>query len=124
MVEITMQHSPQFLAIVNSVLPHIKEITIAEYQQDPRWQLVDVREDCEWKIDHFPNAVHISKGVIERDIEAKFEDKQTPLALYCGGGYRSALAAYNLQLMGYINVVSLIGGYKAWKALQLPLIND
>ena len=119
-----MQHSPEFLAIVQSVLPKIKEITIADYQKQNDWQLIDVREDREWITSHIPDAVHIGKGVIERDIEVKFSDKSTPLVLYCGGGYRSALSAYNLQLMGYTNVVSLIGGFKAWTDLALPVVTD
>lgn len=119
-----MDHSPAFLEIVKSFSSHVKEVTIEEFQQDSKWNLIDVREDREWKQDHLPNAVHIGKGVIERDIEVKFSDKDTPLALYCGGGYRSVLVAYNLQLMGYTNVVSLIGGYKAWKVMDLPLVKD
>ncbi|MCL2915343.1 sulfurtransferase [Shewanella corallii] len=119
-----MQHNPGFEALVNTIRPGIVEITIEDYQADDAWQLVDVREDREWLKDHLPRAVHLGRGILERDIETRFPDKSTPLLLYCGGGYRSALAAHNLQLMGYTKVASLVGGYKAWVQRLLPLVKD
>lgn len=116
-----MKHSPGFLALVEAVTPHITELTIEQYQADDAWHLIDVREDNEWLRDHLPNAKHMGRGIIERDIEARFPDKDTAILLYCGGGYRSALSAFNLQKMGYTNVASLIGGYKAWIQRQLPV---
>lgn len=116
-----MKHNPAFLALVENVLPKIKEVTVEQYQSMSDWTLLDVREDCEWSQGHLPNAQHLGRGIIERDIETRFPDKQTPLVLYCGGGYRSALAANNLQVMGYTKVVSLSGGYKAWLERQLPI---
>lgn len=119
-----MKHNPAFLTLVESILPHITEISIEQYQSNKGWTLLDVREDSEWNTNHLPAAQHLGKGIIERDIETRFPDKSIPLALYCGGGYRSAMAAFNLQVMGYSNVVSLAGGYKAWLERQLPLIED
>jgi rhodanese-related sulfurtransferase len=84
--------------------------------------LIDVREDREWQSGHLPNAVHIGKGVIERDIETAVTDKNTTIVLYCGGGFRSALAGDMLQLMGYSDVLSLAGGYTAWVNAGLPLV--
>ena len=118
-------HSAGFLKLVDEARSRIHEIDIEEYK---RWvaagqagQLVDVREDHEWHTAHAAGAVHLSKGVIERDIEATFPDKDTKLVLYCGGGYRSALASDNLQRMGYINVHSLDGGWRAIEASGLPI---
>ncbi|GGI83369.1 rhodanese-like domain-containing protein [Shewanella gelidii] len=119
-----MKHNPAFLALVEEVIPHISEVTIEQYQADDRWQLIDVREDHEWLKDHLPEAKHMGRGIIERDIEARFPDKETALLLYCGGGYRSALSALSLQKMGYTNVASLIGGYKSWVQNQLPVVQD
>ncbi|MBT1446302.1 sulfurtransferase [Shewanella sp. JM162201] len=119
-----MQHNPGFLALVESILPKVTELSIEDYQADDSWQLLDVREDHEWLVDHLPGAKHLGRGILERDVETRFPDKAAPLLLYCGGGYRSALACYNLQLMGYTRVASLIGGYKAWVARNLPLVNE
>ena len=118
-------HSPGFLALVHDAKTRIREIDIEEYKRlraegDPG-QLVDVREDSEWEAAHAAGAVHLSKGTIERDIEKTFPDKQTKLVLYCGGGYRSALATDNLQKMGYTNVISLDGGWRAIEASGLPV---
>ncbi|MGI2261488.1 rhodanese-like domain-containing protein [Shewanella sp. GXUN23E] len=124
MQELIVQHNPGFEALVDSIRPGIIEMTIEDYQADDSWQLVDVREDREWLKDRLPRAVHLGRGVIERDVESRFPDKSTPLLLYCGGGYRSALAAHNLQLMGYTRVASLVGGYKAWVQRLLPLVKD
>lgn len=114
-----MAHSQLFLDIVNDAKSRIKEIDIHgadEIQQkDPRALLIDVREDDEWRKEHIRGARHIGKGVIERDIEALVPDKDRTLLLYCGGGYRSALAADNLQKMGYHNVYSVDGGFRAYK---------
>src|SRR6185295_6614492 len=112
-----MTHSPGFLALVNDAKSRVKEIDIAAYKKlveagDPHI-LVDVREDNEWDANHVRRAVHMSKGVIERDIEGKVPDKNAKLVLYCGGGFRSALVADNLRLMGYTNPISLDGGWRA-----------
>lgn len=118
-------HSPGFLAIVNDAKKRIHEINIEQYLQMRKsgdaGQLVDIREDREWEAAHAAGAVHLSKGVIERDIETAFPDKSTKLVLYCGGGYRSALATDNLQKMGYTNVISLDGGWRAIEVSGLPL---
>lgn len=108
-----MQHSPAFLALVEEVMPRIREMSIAEWKTS-RMQLIDVREDHEWAKGHIPGATHLGRGILERDIEALVPEKSTPLVLYCGGGYRSVLAADNLQKMGYTNVYSLAGGWRAW----------
>ena len=116
------QHSPGFLAVVANAKSRVKEINIEQLQQlTSPYLLIDVREDREWQNGHLPNAVHIGKGVIERDIEVAVTDKSTPLVLYCGGGFRSALAGDVLQLMGYSDVLSLAGGYTGWVNAGLPL---
>jgi rhodanese-related sulfurtransferase len=118
-------HSPGFLALVEEAKKRVHEIDIEEYKRlresGQAGQLVDVREDNEWQAAHAAGAVHLSKGIIERDIEATFPDKNTRLVLYCGGGYRSALATDNLQRMGYTNLLSLDGGWRAIEASGLPL---
>ena len=118
-------HSPGFLAIVHDAKARIREIDIEEYKRliaaGEAGQLVDVREDNEWDAAHAAGAIHLSKGLIERDIETRFPDKGTKLVLYCGGGYRSALATDNLRKMGYTNVISLDGGWRAIEASGLPL---
>ena len=118
-------HSPGFLAIAHEAKKRIREIDIEDYKRmiaaGEAGQLVDVREDHEWEAAHAAGAVHLSKGIIERDIEKTFPDKDTKLVLYCGGGYRSALATDNLQKMGYTNVISLDGGWRAIEASGLPL---
>lgn len=116
-----MKHNHGFLNIVDAQRSEVVELSIDDYLDDTSWHLVDVREDNEWHKAHFPNAVHLGKGVIERDVETHFPDKDTPLLLYCGGGFRSVLAAYNLQLMGYTKVASLIGGYRDWIQRSLPV---
>ncbi|MBV8864447.1 MAG: sulfurtransferase [Acidobacteriaceae bacterium] len=119
------QHSPGFLALVSDAKKRIHEIDIEQYKRlresGEAGQLVDVREDHEWEANHAAGAIHLSKGTIERDIEETFPDKQTKLILYCGGGYRSALATDNLQKMGYPNVISLNGGWRAIEISGLPL---
>jgi rhodanese-related sulfurtransferase len=118
-------HSEGFLALVQEAKKHIREIDIAEHQRllaaGEAGQLVDVREDHEWQAAHAAGAIHLSKGIIERDIEKTFPDKDTRLVLYCGGGYRSALATDNLRKMGYKNILSLDGGWRAIEASGLPL---
>ena len=117
------QHSPGFLALVNDAKSRIRQVNIDEYQKMPRegHVLIDVREDREWADGHAAGAVHISKGVLERDIEADVPDKSTTLVLYCGGGYRSALAADQLRKMGYTSAISLAGGWRAWNQAGLPV---
>ena len=118
-------HSDGFLAIVHDAKKRIHEIDIAEYERllaaGEAGQLIDVREDHEFAAAHAAGALHLSKGIIERDIEKTFPDKGTRLVLYCGGGYRSALATDNIQKMGYHNVLSLDGGWRAIEASDLPL---
>ncbi len=118
-------HSKGFLAIVNDAKTRIHEIDIEEYKRlretGAAGQLVDVREDNEWNEAHAAGAIHLSKGIIERDIETMFPEKNTRLVLYCGGGYRSALATDNLGKMGYTNILSLDGGWRAIEASGLPL---
>ena len=113
-----MKHSEGFLALVNDAKSRIREVTVAETQkrmeQDPEVKLIDVREDHEWEAAHASGAIHLGKGIIERDIETTVPDKDTEMILYCGGGYRSALVTDVLQRMGYTNVYSMAGGWKAW----------
>jgi rhodanese-related sulfurtransferase len=118
-------HSAGFLEIVNDAKSRVKEIDIEGYRKmqaagEPHL-LIDVREDNEWAAGHASGAVHLGKGIIERDIEARVPDKNTRLVLYCGGGFRSALAADNLQKMGYTDAISLDGGWKAWQQACLPV---
>jgi rhodanese-related sulfurtransferase len=116
-------HNPGFLALVDDAKSRVRQIDIDEYQALPREGhiLVDVREDREWAEGHAAGALHLSKGIIERDIETEIPDKSKTLVLYCGGGFRSALAADALQKMGYKNPISLDGGWRAWNAAGLPV---
>ena len=118
-------HNPGFLKLVNAAKSRIEEIDIEEYkgmrEDGEAHILVDTREESEWHAGHVAGAVHLSKGVIERDIETKVPDKHAKLVLYCGGGFRSALVADNLRLMGYTNAISLDGGWRALKESGLPL---
>ena len=120
-----MKHSEGFLKLVNDAKTRIREVTVDETQQrmqsDKGVRLMDVREDNEWEAGHAAGSSHLGKGIIERDIEATVPDKATELILYCGGGYRSALAADVLQQMGYTNVFSMAGGWKAWKDSGAPI---
>jgi rhodanese-related sulfurtransferase len=120
-----MIHSPEFLAIVNDAKKRVKEVNIDGYKQmvagEEQHLLVDTREESEWNAGHVRGAMHLSKGIIERDIVGKVPDKSTKLVLYCGGGFRSALAADNLQKMGYMDVISLDGGWHALETSGLPL---
>jgi rhodanese-related sulfurtransferase len=118
-----MDHSPAFLALVAESKKHIQECTVQavheRLEKGESFVLIDVREDLEWQAGHIPGAVHIGKGVIERDIETKFPNPDTPLVLYCGGGFRSALAAEVLQKMGYTDVTSMDGGIRGWREAGL-----
>lgn len=120
-----MIHTEGFLRIVNDAKSRVKEVTVAETQDrlaaNPNALLIDVREDNEWQAEHAKGAEHLGKGIIERDIETTVPDKSTELILYCGGGYRSALASDVLQKMGYTNVWSMAGGWKAWKESGAPV---
>jgi rhodanese-related sulfurtransferase len=120
-----MKHSEGFLKLVNESKSRIREVTVDETQTRMRAnahaKLIDVREDNEWDAAHASGAIHLGKGIIERDIEATVPDKSTELILYCGGGYRSALAADVLQQMGYTNVFSMAGGWKTWKDSGAPI---
>jgi rhodanese-related sulfurtransferase len=123
-----MQHAPEFLKIVNDAKSRVRETNVQEIKKrmdaGEKFYLVDVREDSEWAKGHLPNAIHLGKGIIERDIEAKVPDKNAELVLYCGGGFRSALAADNLQKMGYKNVLSMDGGWRGWNESGYPTQKD
>jgi rhodanese-related sulfurtransferase len=120
-----MQHSPGFLQVVNEARPRVKEITIDEARErvarDPKVVLMDVREDLEWQAGHAAQAVHLGKGILERDLEETIPDPGTEIIMYCGGGYRSILTADAAHRMGYTNVSSLIGGYKGLIAGNWPM---
>ena len=120
-----MDHSPGFLKLVNEAKQHIKEVTIEQARErlskNPRAVLVDVREDSEWDKQHAAEAVHLGKGIFERDLEQKFPDQNQEIIMYCGGGFRSALTAEAAQKMGYRNVYSLAGGYKAMVKVNWPM---
>jgi len=119
-----MAHNPAFLAAVDDARHRVREVTLDEARErlahNPDAHLIDVREDTEWAAGHAAGAEHMGKGVIERDVEGKFPDKATELILYCGGGYRSVLAAESLQKMGYTNVSSMAGGWRAWRDSGAP----
>jgi rhodanese-related sulfurtransferase len=116
-------HNPGFLALVNDAKSRVKQIDIEQYKKmrDDSHVLIDTREDREWDAGHASGAIHLSKGIIERDIESEVPDKSATLVLYCGGGFRSALVADALQKMGYTNAISLDGGWRAWNAAGLPV---
>jgi rhodanese-related sulfurtransferase len=123
-----MAHAPQFLKLVNEAKARVKETNVADVKRrmdgGEKLTLVDVREDNEWAQGHVPGAVHLGRGIIERDIEARVPDTGAKLVLYCGGGFRSALVAENLQKMGYTNVESMDGGWKGWVSAGLPTAKD
>jgi len=123
-----MAHAPQFLKLVNEAKKKIKQTNVAEVKRrleaGEKLLLVDTREDNEWVKGHLPGAIHLGKGVIERDIEQLVPDTNAKLILYCGGGFRSALAAENLQKMGYTGVESMDGGWKGWLEAGLPTAKD
>lgn len=116
-------HAAGFLALVNAAKADIQEMTIDELlQHNAPYVLLDIREDHEWQQGHLPEAMHLGKGIIERDIEHTVADKKQKLVLYCGGGFRSALSAQTLQQMGYQQVFSLAGGYREWCERELPVV--
>lgn len=122
------EHSPRFLDIVEDAKKRVREITVdnvkGKLDRNDEFLLIDVREDNEWQKDHLPEAIHLGKGVIERDIEQRIPDLNAPIVLYCGGGFRSALAADNLRRMGYTNVFSMDGGIREWREKAYPLTRD
>ena len=119
------QHSPRFLQIVNDARKRIQEVTIDDVKRKldrgEKFLLVDVREESEYAKDHLPGAIHLGKGIIERDVEERVPDLHTPMVLYCGGGFRSALAADNLQKMGYTQALSMDGGVRGWREKGFPM---
>ena len=123
-----MAHAPKFLKLVNETKARVTETNVANVKRridaGDKFLLVDVREDNEWARGHLPGAVHLGKGIIERDIEARVPDTGAKVVLYCGGGFRSALVADNLQKMGYTNVESMDGGWRGWLEAGLPTAKD
>ena len=119
------KHSPGFLRIVDDARQRVREVGTdevkARLERGEKFLLVDVREESEWGKDHLPGAIHLGKGIIERDVEARVPEPSTPMVLYCGGGFRSALAADNLQKMGYTAVLSMDGGIREWREKGYPL---
>ena len=122
------KHSPGFLKIAQDAKSRVRECTVEDVRKrldrGERFHLVDVREESEWAAGNLPRATHLGKGVIERDVEAKIPDHSAEIVLYCGGGFRSALAADNLQKMGYTHVISMDGGFRGWKEAGLPVVQD
>jgi rhodanese-related sulfurtransferase len=122
------QHPPRFLKIVDDAKQRVRETTVDEIKsrldRGDKFVLVDVREESEWQKDHLPGAIHMSKGVIERDVEQKVPDLNAEMVLYCGGGFRSALAADNLQKMGYSKVISMDGGVRGWREKNYPMTKE
>jgi rhodanese-related sulfurtransferase len=122
---VTHQHPPRFVKLVEDAKHRVRETSVddvkARLDRHENLVLIDVREDNEFDADHIPGAVHLGKGIIERDIEGKYTDLQTPMILYCGGGFRSVLAADNLQKMGYSNVTSMGGGIREWREKKYPV---
>src|SRR5436305_6386405 len=118
-------HAPRFLQLVQDAKRRVKELTVdqvkAKLDRGERFQLVDVREESEFAKDHIPGAIHLGKGINERDVEERLPDTAAEIVLYCGGGFRSALAADNLQKMGYTNVIAMDGGFRGWKEKNYPL---
>ncbi|HEY1463959.1 MAG TPA: rhodanese-like domain-containing protein [Terriglobales bacterium] len=122
------QHSAGFLKVVNDAKSRVRETNVDEVKskldRGEKFTLVDVREESEFAKDHLPGAIHLGKGVIERDIEDRIPEHDTPLVLYCGGGFRSAMAADNLQKMGYTQILSMDGGVKDWREKGYPFVKD
>jgi rhodanese-related sulfurtransferase len=119
-----LKHSPGFLRIVEDAKSRVREVSVEEARrklESGEARLIDVREESEWEAGHARGAQHLGKGVIERDIEGRVPDKKAELILYCGGGFRSALSADNLQKMGYTNVASMAGGWRAWQGAGGPV---
>lgn len=120
-----MKHSPGFEKLCEAARKNVREVSLADVNarldRNEAFTLIDVREDNEFAVDHLPKALHFGRGVLERDIEATFPDPNTDIVLYCGGGYRSALAAESLQRMGYTNVASMAGGVRGWREAGLVM---
>ena len=119
-----MKHSPEFLKLVDDAKSRVREVEVAEARrklESGKAKLIDVREESEWEAGHARGAMHLGKGVIERDIVERVPDKKAELILYCGGGFRAALSADNLQKMGYTNVSSMAGGWRAWQEAGAPV---
>lgn len=119
-----MKHSPEFLKLVDDAKSRVREVNVDEARrklESGKAKLIDVREESEWEAGHARGAQHMGKGVIERDIEERVPDKKAELILYCGGGFRSALSADNIQKMGYTNVSSMAGGWRAWQEAGAPV---
>ena len=123
-----VEHAPGFLKIVDDIKPRIRELSVHEVKEwitrGESFRLVDVREESEWSKGHLPDAIHLGKGIIERDIEQTIPDMSALIVLYCGGGFRSALAADNLQKMGYVEVLSMDGGIRGWQEAGYPIQSD
>jgi rhodanese-related sulfurtransferase len=123
-----MKHSPGFLHLVEDAMARVREVSCAEVARrldaGERFELIDVREHEEWTRGHLPHARHLCKGILERDVETVVPDLAAPIVLYCGGGYRSALAADALQKMGYRDVASMAGGWRGWTEADLPVSRD
>ena len=122
-----MKHSPGFLKLVDDAKSRVRRTDVQDVKRrldaQEQFTLIDVREESEWTKGHLPGAVHLCKGILERDIETAVPVKDTPIVLYCGGGYRSVLAADNLQKMGYTHVLSMDGGWRGWLGAGLPTVN-
>jgi len=122
------QHPPRFLKLVDDAKTRVRETKVEQVKKridgGEKFILVDVREESEFAKDHLPGAIHLGKGIIERDIEARVPELNAEIVLYCGGGFRSALAADNLQKMGYTNVISMDGGIRDWREKRYPLTKD
>ena len=123
------EHSPRFLALVQEAKSRIRETSLQEVKErldrkDKSFHLVDVREESEWAASHLPEAIHLSKGIIERDVEQAFPDLHQEIIVYCGGGFRSALVADNLQKMGYTHIISMNGGFRGWTEAGYPVVKD
>ena len=123
-----MQHSNAFQKLVNDAKTRVRECNVQDVMKrldvGEKFYLVDTREESEWARGHLPGAIHLSKGIVERDIEQKIPDKNAPIVLYCGGGFRSALAGDNIQKMGYTNVISMDGGWRGWNEAGFPTAKD
>lgn len=123
-----VKHAPKFLKLVDDARSAVKENNIQDVKpridRGEKFFLIDVREESEWAAGHLPSAIHLGRGVIERDIEARIPDPDAEIILYCGGGYRSALAAESLEKMGYKNVISMDGGFRAWREAGFPVVKD
>jgi rhodanese-related sulfurtransferase len=123
-----MQHNPRFLALVDEARKQVREVTVddvkARLDRKERFHLIDVREESEWAADHLPGAIHLGKGILERDVETRIPELDADVVLYCGGGYRSALAADAMRRMGYTNVASMDGGIRLWREKGYRLVTD